>query len=268
MQVCWNLTNLCNRDCVYCFRELNERQLKLHQNLSVIDKLNSMGGERITYCGGEPLLYPNLIELMKYSKCLGMTNNLITNGSLLTEKNLDSYLLYVDKITFSIDSPSDYVNQATGRGKHYYEHIKGLLPIIHERYPDLVIEINSVVTRESIKEVDYMFETIAGELSFYGIKKWKISRFCPLRGRAKERENLFSLPDRVFDAIKNKYDGQKAMFEISVRDYSDINENIIVSPKGALKSSQGTEETLIVDSILDTPVDEITKALRLGGYHV
>ncbi len=268
MRVCWNLTNLCNENCLYCFRELNETQLELQQNLRVIDKLDALGVDRITYCGGEPLLYPNLIELMRYSRKLGITNNLITNGSLLTEENLDDYLSVTDKITFSIDSPSDYVNYNTGRGKGHYEHIKSLLPLIHKRYPHVVIEINSVVTRESIKEVDYMFESIAGELSFYGIKKWKISRFCPLRGYAKQRENLFKLPDQVFEAIKDKYDGQKAMFEISVRDYSDINENIIVSPKGALKSSQGTEEMTIVDDILDTPTEEITKVLRLGGYHV
>lgn len=268
MKVCWNLTSLCNEDCMYCFRELNERQLKAQQNLKVIDKLLALGVERITYCGGEPLLYPNLIELMKYSKSLGITNNIITNGSLLNEDNLDDYMPFIDKITFSIDSPSDYVNCSIGRGKHHYEHIKRILPLIHQKYPHVIIEINSVVTRESIKEVDYMFESIAGELSFYGIKKWKISRFCPLRGYAKARENLFSLPDKVFDAIKNKYDGQKAMFEISVRDYSDINENIIVSPKGALKTSQGTNETVLVDSILDTPTEDISKVLRLGGYHV
>lgn len=268
MKVCWNLTSLCNEDCLYCFRELNERQLEVDENLRVIDKLNSIGVERITYCGGEPFLYKGLLNLMRYSKSLGMTNNIITNGSMLNEENLDQYMPYIDKITFSIDSPSEYVNLSIGRGKDHYEHIKRLLPFIHERYPNVAIEINSVVTRESIKEVDYMFEAISGELSFYGIKKWKISRFCPLRGYAKARENLFSLPDQVFDAIKDKYDGQKAMFEISVRDYDDINENIIVSPKGALKSSQGTDETVIVDNILDTPKEEISKVLKLGGYHV
>lgn len=268
MKVCWNLTNLCNENCQYCFRELHEHQLKLRQNIRVIDKLYALGVERITYCGGEPLLYPNLIDLMSYSKYLGITNNLITNGSLLTVENLDKYMPFVDKITFSIDSPSDYVNASMGRGVNHYKHIKELLPIIHRKYPNVAIEINSVVTRESIKEVDYMFESIAEEISFYGIKKWKISRFCPLRGYAKERENLFSLPDQIFQAIKNKYDGQKAMFEISVRDYDDINDNIIISPCAAMKTSHGTEEYTLVDNVLEASEDEIKKVLSLGGYYV
>ncbi|MDE5631043.1 MAG: radical SAM protein, partial [Bacilli bacterium] len=241
MKICWNLTNLCNEDCQYCFRELFERPLPLSDNLAILRKLACAGVDGITYAGGEPFIYHELKDLLIYSKSLGIKNNIITNGTILREDNLDDYLPYVEKITFSIDSPSPYVNRDIGRGKDHYEHIKRLIPIIHGRYPNIILEINSVVTRNMKDEVDYMFEAIGREKDFRSVTKWKISRFCPLRGFAKERDRLFGLTDEQFAKIKQKYDGGQANFAISVRDFDEIYDNRIVSPKGSLKISSNNE---------------------------
>lgn len=268
MKVCWNLTNVCNEDCIYCFRELVEHARSLEDNLEIIDKLHNMGVTRITYAGGEPLLYKGLVDLMAYSKSLGIENYLITNGTRLEGYNLGYYLKDVDKLTFSIDSPSEYVNQKSGRGKKHYQHIKDILPSIKEQYPNLAIEINTVATNTNLQEIDFMFESIGKELSFYGIKKWKISRFCPLRGHAKERENLLSVPNAAFNAIKNKYDGKKALFEISVRDYDATLDNLVVSPAGSLKKAVHNSEEILIEDIKDATPSDFAKVLSLGGPHV
>jgi len=268
VKICWNLTNLCNEDCLYCFRELYERPLPLSDNLVILRKLKTVGIEGITYAGGEPLLYSELKDLLIYAKGLGIKNNIITNGTLLREGNLDDYLPYVEKITFSIYSPSPYVNSDIGRGKDHYEHIKRLIPIIHEKYPNIILEINSVVTRTMKDEVDYMFEAIGREKNFKGVSKWKISRFCPLRGFAKERDRLFGLKDEQFAKIKEKYDGGQANFAISVRDFGEIYSNTIVSPKGSLRICEDKEEITLVENILTTSTTEIQKKLSMGGKYV
>lgn len=268
MKVCWNLTNLCNEDCRYCFRELYERPLPLRDNLVVLRKLGSAGVEGITYAGGEPFIYHELKDLLIYAQSLGIKNFIITNGKLLNEGNLDDYLPYVEKITFSIDSPSPYVNSDIGRGKDHYEHIKKLIPIIHEKYPNIILEINSVVTRTMKDEVDYMFEAIGREKNFRSVTKWKITRFCPLRGYAKERERLFGLNDEQFAEIKQKYDGGQANFAISVRDFDEIYDNFIVSPRGSLKISRNHEDITLIENFLTTPTTEIQKKLLMGGKYV
>ncbi len=264
MKICWNLTNLCNEDCLYCFRELNERPMSLSDNLAIIRKLKNAGVTSITYAGGEPFLYKDLKDLLAYAHELGIENRLITNGTLLNEDNLDDYLPYVEKITFSIDSPNEYVNAKIGRGKEHYLHIKKLIPIIYEKYPQVVLEINSVVTQPTYAEVDYMFEAMGREISFKGVTKWKISRFCPLRGYAKERDKIFGLNDRQFLELKRKYDGGKAEFEISVRDFDDIYSNNIISPRGSIKRAKNHEEYVIVDDILTASSTEIQKKLTMG----
>lgn len=266
MKVCWNLTNICNEDCVFCFRDLVEAAISLEDNMNVLNKLSLLDVSSITYAGGEPLLYKGIKELLAYGKSLGINNKLITNGSLLNKDNLQEYLCNVDKLTFSIDSPSEYINESNGRGKDHYNHIKELLPYIKEQFPNLVLEINTVATNMDLQEVDFMFEAIGSELSFYGIKKWKISRFCPLRGYAKERRNLFDIPDEVFEAIKSKYDGREATFSISVRDFDSIEENLVISPQGNFKKAINGEEEVLVESIQTTGVHTLKKVL--GRHYV
>ena len=268
MKVCWNLTNLCNENCFYCFRELQEKPKTLEDNIAIITKLKNLGVERITYAGGEPLIYKGISELLQYSHELGIENALITNGKNLNVDNLSKYLKYVDRLTFSIDSPSEYVNTLTGRGIEHYKHIKEILPYIREKFPNIILEINSVATKDNLRELDFMFEAIGSELAFYGLKKWKISRFCPLRGYAKERKNIFNVTEEEFALVEEKYSGLKAPFEISVRNTDSIDENLIISPAGALKKSSQNEEIVIIDDILTKSQVSISKTLKLGGYYV
>lgn len=268
MKVCWNLTNLCDENCFYCFRDLLERPRPLEDNIVIINKLKNLGVTRITYAGGEPLIYKPLPNLLAYSKSLGISNAIITNGKNLTVDNMDEYLRNVDKITFSVDSPNEYINTTTGRGIDHYKHIKELLPFIKEKYPNIIIEINTVATKDNLSELDYMFEALGSELSFYGLKKWKISRFCPLRGYARERKNIFNLSEEEFLDVEKNYSGLVAPFEISVRNTDSIEENLIISPKGSFKTATNNEEIVLVEDIISTPYVAIKKSLELGGYHV
>lgn len=268
MKVCWNLTNICNENCFYCFRELYEKAKPLDDNVKIINKLKNIGVDKITYAGGEPLLYKGLEELLKYSNDLGIENRIITNGKCLNKDNLNKYLPYLSKITFSIDSPSEYVNSQSGRGVDHYKHIKSLLPYIKDNYPNVVLEVNTVATKDNLGEIDFMFEALGSEISFYGLKKWKISRFCPLRGYAKERKDILSLTEEEFLDIENKYKDIKKPFEVSVRNLDSIDRNIVISPNGSIKKSSNSEELLIEKNILESTDEELVKKLSLGGSHV
>lgn len=267
MKVCWNITNLCNENCYYCFRDLFEKARSYEDNVAVLDKLAKIGVKKITFAGGEPLLYPGIDRLMALCRCYGISVAIITNGSRLTPENLDQYLPYIEKLTFSVDSPDMEVNDKLGRGIRHYKHIKELLPYIKEQYPDIILEVNTVASRENLCEIPYLEEEL-GTLTKYGIKKWKISRFCPLRGRAKEKEFLYSVSESDFQEIKEKYDGKKIGFVTSVRDFDAIDENIIVSAGGSLKKSDDLVEQTIVDDILSQSSGEIVKKLTRGGYYV
>ena len=132
-EICWNITTKCNQNCQYCHRFLNIDDLCFEDNKKILDKLIEQGIEKITWTGGEALLYPNIKELLRISKEKGIKNKLITNGVVLAKDSETLEILnYLDSLTLSIDSISDEINVKLGRGKVHFSNIKKiLLEVIH-----------------------------------------------------------------------------------------------------------------------------------------
>lgn len=104
-EVCWNITTKCNQNCKYCHRFLGINDLCYEENERILDNLIKDGITDITWTGGEALLYPNLISLLKKAKENGINNKLITNGMLLAQNDeIKEICNYLDSLTLSIDS--------------------------------------------------------------------------------------------------------------------------------------------------------------------
>ena len=79
------VTNRCNLNCKHCYVKRTP-YVDLPQTLvkKIIEESNNLGVNRLTFTGGEPLLYPGLIELAQYAKQLGIPElALLTNGLLI-----------------------------------------------------------------------------------------------------------------------------------------------------------------------------------------
>ena len=122
-KICWNITEKCNRKCKHCFRFIDVKELSFEDNIKILMKLNEMETKMITWTGGEATLYPNIELLIKKAHELGINNNLITNGTLLTPEIFDNKFSTLDSITFSLDFVDDEDNINFGRGENYYKNL-------------------------------------------------------------------------------------------------------------------------------------------------
>ena len=79
----------CNLSCAYCNEyDDSSKPVPTEIMLGRIDLLASLGTSIITISGGEPLLHPDLDELIAHIRRQGMIAGLITNGYLLTEARI------------------------------------------------------------------------------------------------------------------------------------------------------------------------------------
>lgn len=80
----------CNLDCGYC-NEYDEvsKPVPLEEMKRRLDLLADMGTSMITISGGEPLLHPELEEVIRHMRKRGMYTGMITNGFLLSKDRIE-----------------------------------------------------------------------------------------------------------------------------------------------------------------------------------
>ena len=103
----FEITNECNLSCKMCPREvLGGKFISMDFEMfkKLIDKLDGVSAVSLTGWG-EPLVHPNLIEMIKYCKSKGLITKFTTNGVLFTPALMQGVLdSGLDEISFSIDS--------------------------------------------------------------------------------------------------------------------------------------------------------------------
>jgi putative heme d1 biosynthesis radical SAM protein NirJ2 len=86
MLVSWNITRACNLKCEHCYRDAGDAdadELTLAEGKKLLSDLHALHFRLIIFSGGEPLLRPDLFDLIKYARGLGLVSVLGTNGTLI-----------------------------------------------------------------------------------------------------------------------------------------------------------------------------------------
>lgn len=82
----WMLGNTCNYDCSFCsaeFKSGDKKYLDIDVYIDTCKRLIEQSDNKVWFklTGGEPTLYPKLIELLTFIKSTGNYTYIITNGS-------------------------------------------------------------------------------------------------------------------------------------------------------------------------------------------
>src|SRR5947209_15289263 len=81
----------CNIDCGYC-NEYDKVSPPVPTDVlrRRIDKLGELGTSVVAFSGGEPMLHPDLDDLIRHIRARGMMAGLITNGYFLVPKRIEA----------------------------------------------------------------------------------------------------------------------------------------------------------------------------------
>ena len=236
----------CNMKCKFCYATFNDfkldNQISKEDAYIILDKLNKNGVKKITFAGGEPMLYKHLKSVIKYSKSIGMVTSIITNGSMITEKFLIDMKGNLDWIGISIDSLDSETNKKIGRVSNkdfsYFELIDKI------RSYGYKLKINTVVNIHNENE------TISDFIEYSGAIRWKV--FDTLRV---EGQN-----DKEFDEIKStKYEEyiKRNIHSSMVAESNDLmtGSYLLIDPRGGLfENSEGKHtysESIINNDFMD-----------------
>lgn len=258
--ICWNITGKCNENCKFCYRTVTE-DLCVEKNKQIAQILVHNNVSKITFAGGEPLLYPDLFELANYIRRLNtdIFLSITTNGKLVDEEMIAKILQHFNAITLSIDGCSALTHSRLGRGSEHLQKNLWILKLISGKTK---IKINSVATRENINE----FSGIKILLAPFSINRWKIMRFYPISYIAKTNQADYQLSDREFLMLKKTLispEGSSMRIE-----FSDINEfeksYISIYPNGDMHDGYSK----IVGNLLTQSLDECLHSIDFSEHTI
>ncbi len=232
----FHLVKPCNMKCKFCYATFEDirviYQLPLDEAKDILLKLKRAGLEKITFTGGEPLLYKNIEEIICYASRIGLVTSIISNGSLMAIPFLNRMRPYLEWIGLSVDSLDVVKNEQIGRTAKSTPDYYALVSAINER--GYMLKINTVVNRFN------QDENMLDFINFANPSRWKI--FDTLR--------VVGQNEKQFETIKPSKGGFKKFVETNAHPQAVVESNeamtgsyLLIDPVGRLFENSKGEHT-------------------------
>lgn len=263
----WQITSYCNRTCPYCFGPNHYNNISISDAKRVVDWLTQIGVKQIGLTGGEPLLYPNIVELIEYIYNKGIKIYLSTN--------CDYYNNYAELIKqkvaiigIPLDGSKSIIHDSL-RGEHSFINVKSALEDICNSNCNTKVKIGTVLT--NINSLDLL--NIERALVPYkmSLLYWKIYELIIYSKNESRAESLTTTYLNGYGNLGN-YIGKKKIVIDSIdkrnRSYFFIKPNgdIFIPVLSHVFSYEKTIGNIFSDNINDI-CDEFNKNVDPIGYN-
>lgn len=163
--VVWNVGRRCNLRCVHCYsHSRNEEyagELTTAEGMELIDDLGDYGAPVVLFSGGEPLMRPDIFELIQRARDKGMRAVLSTNGTLIDEdtaaKLQDFGLSYVG---VSLDGLQETNDRFRGVRDAFTMALSGIRSCLKV---GVKVGLRFTVNRRNVQDVGGIFDLIREE---------------------------------------------------------------------------------------------------------
>jgi len=197
--VAWEVTRACAYACIHCRAEAqpkrDPRELTTDEGFRLIDELVEVGRPILIVTGGDPMMRPDLLDLIRYAAARGLRVALSPTATKLVtlERLREARDAGVARIQMSLDGSRPEVQDAfRGRPGSFQRTLEILDDI---RSAGISLQVGTTVSRYNVDDLD----AIARVVGEYGTVMWSLFFLVPTgRGR---REDMISPEEheRVFN---------------------------------------------------------------------
>jgi radical SAM protein with 4Fe4S-binding SPASM domain len=153
----WNVTRQCNLKCPHCYINATDKkpinELTTEEAKNLIDQICEVSKPLLILSGGEPLLRPDIYELIRYGASKGLKMGLGSNGSLIDDaaaKKLKQ--ASIETVSISLDShipdQHDEFRGVEGSWEKAVNAIKAL------RKNGVLVQVNTTLTQQNYDQID------------------------------------------------------------------------------------------------------------------
>lgn len=182
--VTWGVTQTCNLHCDHCYDAVGGRRADLttEQALDVVDRLADLGISFIAFSGGEPMLRPDLFQLMARCRTLGIDIALRSNVTVITHAEAERLAaMDVRVVGVSLDGATPATHDSVRGPGAYHKTRRGVEALLAAG-----IRVNlEVVLRQRNVHQRLQFIALA---EAWGVDELNFAMLAP-RGRAAQLQD-------------------------------------------------------------------------------
>ena len=182
----WMITAECNCKCLFCYADADVKcnSIDLRKVLLHFKKLNV---KTVCITGGEPLLHPQVADIIETLTRNGMQILLSTNG-ILYYKYANLLESHISKLSLPLDGYDSESNMYGGRSSESFNAVKSILEYYKNRPRNFRIKIGTVLHKKNCSYEH--LEKMADLINKYNIEIWKIYEVIPEAKGELNRESL------------------------------------------------------------------------------
>lgn len=221
--VVWNTTIACNLRCKHCYANAASRplpgELTTDEGKALIDDLAAFKVPALLLSGGEPLMRPDLLDLIRHAGSAGVRTVLSTNGTLINQQVAEQLraagLTYVGISLDGLEPTHDRFRGVKGAFR------LSLAAFRHLKAVGQKVGLRLTLTRSAVTDLDAIFDLIESE----GIDRVCFYHLVPSgRGRsveALEPAESRAAIDRIIDHTRSAAAAGRRLEILTVDNHCD-----------------------------------------------
>jgi len=163
--VVWNVGRRCNLRCVHCYSQSRDiaysGELSYDEGRRMIDDLAQFGAPVLLFSGGEPLLRPDLYELIDYARKSGMRAVLSTNGTLITPEVATQLQAFgLSYVGVSLDGLEETNDRFRGQQGAFAQALTGMRNC---RAGGIKVGLRFTMNKRNVQDIDGIFDLLQQE---------------------------------------------------------------------------------------------------------
>jgi AdoMet-dependent heme synthase len=197
----WNVTRECNMKCSHCYINATEKkltnELSTQEGKDLMDQICQVSKPLLILSGGEPLLRPDIYELIQYGTSKGLKIGLGSNGSLINDEVAAKLKAAgIATVSISLDShiaaQHDEFRGVVGSWEKAVEACKAL------RKNNVLVQVNTTLTQQNYSQIDDIM-SLAEEI---GVENFHLFFLVPT-GRGAKLSDIS--PQKYEEMITNTF---------------------------------------------------------------
>jgi radical SAM protein with 4Fe4S-binding SPASM domain len=197
----WNVTLECNMKCSHCYINATEKKLEneltTEEGKMLMDQIYQVSRPLLVLSGGEPLLRPDIFELIEYGSAKGLKMGLGSNGSLIDDAVAAKLKAAgIATVSISLDSnipaQHDEFRGVAGAWEKAVNACKAL------RKNNVLVQVNTTLTQQNYNQIDDIMSLAEG----IGVENFHLFFLVPT-GRGTKLTDIS--PQKYEDMITNTF---------------------------------------------------------------